>query len=112
MIFGSRLVTADEIERTTGWHLTPDGLCRDDRCVPFVARDVGAIDLEDVARALGRPLVQDEPHRLFALGAEAGGHALTSATAPEIVLPDVLGRPFRLASLHGQKVLLVAWASW
>jgi hypothetical protein len=32
--------------------------------------------------------------------------------APALQLPDADGNPFDLASLHGQKVLLVAWASW
>jgi hypothetical protein len=112
VIFRSRAVSAGELERATGWHLTPDGLCRDEVCVPFVAPDENAIDLAAAARALGRPLVHDEAHGLWALGAEAGGRALTSATAPELELPDMEGRTFRLASLRGQKVLLVAWASW
>jgi peroxiredoxin len=37
---------------------------------------------------------------------------LTTAVAPELELPDADGNPFRLSSLRGQKVLLVAWASW
>ena len=43
---------------------------------------------------------------------EAGGRALASVDAPDLVLPDLQGRPFRLRSLRGSKVLLVAWASW
>jgi peroxiredoxin len=37
---------------------------------------------------------------------------LTSAVAPELELPDRDGNLFKLSSLHGRKVLLVAWASW
>jgi hypothetical protein len=58
------------------------------------------------------PLVRDERRPLWALGAEAGGRALVTATAPDLELPDASGAPFRLSSLRGQKVLLVAWASW
>jgi hypothetical protein len=58
------------------------------------------------------PLVHDAEHGLWALGAEAGGRALKTAIAPELELPDFRGRPFRLSSLRGTKVLLVAWASW
>ena len=96
----------------TGWHVRPEGLCRDDRCVPFAIRDTDAIALTDVSRALGMPLVHDERHGLWALGAETGGHAIATATAPDLTLPDVDGRVFRLSSLRGMKVLLVAWASW
>ena len=35
-----------------------------------------------------------------------------AAVAPELELPDADGNPFHLSSLLGQKVLLVAWASW
>jgi cytochrome oxidase Cu insertion factor (SCO1/SenC/PrrC family) len=58
------------------------------------------------------PLVHDEAHGLWALGPESGGRALTTAVVPEITLPDRNGNAFSLSSLRGQKVLLVAWASW
>jgi len=112
VIARSPVVSAAELERVTGWHLTAEGLCREDRCIPFSPTDEDAIDLVAVANALGRPLVRDERHGLFAFGAEHGGHALASAAAPDLVLPDVDGRRFSLASLRGRKVLLVAWASW
>lgn len=112
MVFRSRVVTASELASETGWHVRAEGLCRDDVCVPFTASDPTAIDLASVARALGRPLVSDDAHGLYALGAEQGTHALISAVAPDLVLPDVTGRPFALRSLLGRKVVLVAWASW
>lgn len=112
MLFRSAAVTADELERVSGWRLRPEGLCLASRCVPFVARDADRVALADVAAALGSPLVHDAGHGLWALGGESGGHALASATTPDFALPDVDGHPFRLASLRGRKVLLVAWASW
>ena len=112
MVFRSAVVTEDELARITGWRLKPEGLCREDRCVPFIARDAYDIALEAVAAALGSPLVHDARHGLWALGAESGGHALATATAPDLELAGVDGRLFRLASLRGRKVLLVAWASW
>lgn len=80
--------------------------------MPFDAADAAAIDIAAAARALAMPLVHDEAHGLWALGAEAGGRALSTALAPDLELPDFRGRPFRLSSLRGTKVLLVAWASW
>jgi hypothetical protein len=107
-------LTADELERQTGWELKPEGLCKEDRCIPF-SSDTGAnghIDVRAVAERLGMPLVHDERHGLWALGPESGRRILESAELPEIVLSDVDGRPFDLTSLRGQKVLIAAWASW
>jgi hypothetical protein len=112
VIFTTARVAADEFERIAGWQSKPEGLCRGERCVPFGTADPTVIDLAAAARALAMPLVHDEAHGLWALGAEAGGRALNTALAPELELPDVDGRPFRLAMLRGTKVLLVAWASW
>ena len=62
---------------------------------------------------MGLPLVADEEHGLWALGPESiGGRALTTAEAPELVLPDLDGNEFRLSSLRGQKVLVYAWAPY
>ena len=40
------------------------------------------------------------------------GRTLSTATAADPELIDRDGNPFRLSSLHGRKVLLVAWASY
>jgi len=112
VFFDAAVVSAAEFARLTGWHLKPEGLCRDDVCVPFDPRDPHNVDLEAAAKALGMPVVRDIEHGLWALGARVGGHALQSAVAPDFELPGADGRPFRLSSLRGQKVVLVAWASW
>jgi hypothetical protein len=58
-------------------------------------------------------LVHDEQAGLWALGPESlGNRALVSAEAPELVLPDLDGNEFRLSSLRGQKVVLVASAPY
>ena len=111
MIFTAPRVPADEFERVAGWRLEPEGLCRGDRCVPFRSDD-RSVDLAAASDALTMPLVHDDAHALWALGSEAGGRALKSAIAPELELPDFRGGSFRLSSLRGTKVLLVAWASW
>ena len=112
MIFTTSRVPADEFERMTGWRSKPEGLCRGERCVPFRSVDPAVVELGAAAEALAMPLVHDARHGLWALGAEAGGRALRSAVAPELELSDFRGGPFRLSSLRGTKVLLVAWASW
>lgn len=105
------------LEARTGWHLEPQGLCRDDRCVPLPddARgtgDDGRLDVAVVAERLGMPLVADPEHGLWALGPEVTGRALTSAVLPDLTLLDLEGREVRLRSYLGRKLLLVAWASW
>jgi hypothetical protein len=112
VIFTSFKVPVAEFERVTGWLVKPEGLCRGERCVPFRTTDAGTVGLPAAAEALAMPLVHDAGHGLWALGAEAGGRALRSAIAPELELPEFRGGSFRLSSLRGTKVLLVAWASW
>ena len=112
MVFTSARVTVDEFERISGWRLKPEGLCRGERCVPFRSNDPDVVELDAVAEALAMPLVRDERHGLWALGSEAGTTALRSAVAPDLELPDFRGGTFRLSSLRGTKVVLVAWASW
>jgi len=106
-------LTTDELELQTGWKLKPEGLCKDDRCVPFPAGSAdGRVDVATVAERLAMPLVHDDRHDLWALGPEGGGRVLESAELPPVVLTDVDGRPFDLTSLRGEKVLIAAWASW
>ena len=112
MILDRLELTPAELEERTGWSLRPEGLCRDDRCVPFPSEPNGVVDVRAVADRLRMPLVHDERHDLWALGPESGGHVLESAELPSIVLDDVDGRPFDFASLRGRKLVISAWASW
>lgn len=105
-------VEAPDFERATGWAITPEGACRDDRCVPLPSPMSDAVDLRVIAERLNMPLINDEAVELWCLGPEAGGKALTSAQAPELELHDWRGETFHLSSLRSQKVLLLAWAPW
>ena len=112
MILDELQVPRERFERETGWELKPQGACRGEVCVPLPG--VGdPVDVAAVADRLGMPLVRDEEAGLWALGPAAlAGHALPTAVAPELELPDLEGTTFRLSSLRGQKVLLVAWAPY
>ncbi len=116
MILESLQVDLAEFERGTGWAIRREGACKDDRCVPLPGPPPTAggvrLDVPMIAGRLGMPLVHDETSGLWCLGPEAAGRALESAKAPDLILPDAGGREFRLSSLRGNKVLLVAWASW
>jgi len=117
MLLDTLRVDVADFESRTGWSAQPQGLCQGDVCLPLPpdAVDDGTIDVEVVAERTGMPLVHDEAHGVWALGPAAGpaGRALATAVAPELELPDLrTGELFRLSSLRGQKVLLLAWASW
>lgn len=114
MILNELTVPIADFEARTGWASKPEGLCKGDVCVPApeAVLDGAVLDISLVAPKLGMPLVHDEATGTYALGPESLGHSLTTAVAPELELPDADGNPFRLSSLHGRKVLLVAWASW
>ena len=103
-------------EARTGWAVKPEGACKGDVCVPLpdeVRSADGKLDATVLAARLGMPLLHDDATGRWALGpASVSGKALDTATAPELELPDLDGNPFKLSSLHGKKVLLVAWASW
>lgn len=112
MIATSPEVPRAEFERQTGWQIRPEGACKDERCMPLPEPVSGVVDLRVISERLHMPLVHDDAAGLWCLGPEGEGKALASAQAPELELPDWRGEPFRLSSLRGQKVLLVAWASW
>lgn len=112
------LVDAGDLTRATGWALKPEGLCRDDVCVPVRDRDAlvrdDTIDLRGFAAALGRPVALEPAAALAVLGEapDVIGAQLSSLAAPPFTLPDLDGNPVALADFAGRKRLLIAWASW
>jgi hypothetical protein len=113
MLLKSTHIPIQEFEQGTGWALRPEGACRGDVCVPLTAGPTGTdVEVAALAKELGMPIVRHSPD-LAALGpASLGGRALTSAEAPELVLPDLDGNDFDLRSLRGQKIVLVAWSPY
>ena len=112
MILDSPSVPVATLEQETGWAIKAQGACRGAMCVPLPAQGP-TVMVDALADHLGMGLVHDERHGLWALGpSTVSGRALESAEAPDFTLPDLTGRPFRFSSLRGQKVVLVAWASW
>src|SRR4051812_14989314 len=115
MIIDDLEVPLDDLRHRTGWDVKPVGACKGSACVPLPATAVsdGRVSARVLAARLGMPLVHDADHRLWALGPETlTGRTLTTAEAPDLVLPSIEGQKFELRSLRGQKVVLVAWASW
>jgi hypothetical protein len=119
------MLTGDVVKAATGWEVKPEGLCRsgpashrDLACIPLRGEasslDVDAIDLAELAAALGRPLAVDVAEHAAYLGVPAAerARALASLDAPDFALPDLTGHLHSLSGFRGQKVLLVAYASW
>lgn len=115
-------LSADEIARATGWAWKPEGLCRDEACVPIPreggwVRHDGAeprLDLARLWRRMGQPLARDAAGSAWAFGTGAAQHsdALNSLQVPDLGWPDLSGQRVRLADHRGKRVCLVTWASW
>lgn len=111
---------AASLQKATGWHLRPEGLCQGPICVPVppAARD-SLVDGETVNvsalwERLGRPVLRDASASTWMLGeaAEDRGQRLASLEAPDFTLPDIEGKLHSLSDFRGKKVFLATWASW
>jgi len=121
---GARLwVPLADLEPASGWELKPQGLCRDDTCVPvpsdrrslWIDERAKRFDLAAFADFLGEAVVHDADRSVWAFGPQARPGAETGSgpvEAPDFTLPDLDGREHTLSSFRGKKVFLVAWASW
>ena len=122
---GERLwVPLADLERSTGWKLQPQGLCRGETCVPIPAARKGdwldetqaRFDLAAFAAHLGQPVKRDPEHGAWSFGPAVGGASEASGSgpvmAPEFTLPDLDGKLHSLSAYRGRKVFLFCWASW
>ena len=109
-------LSAADAARVTGWILKPEGMCRDEQCVPLPSTAVGAgrVNVEAFWRRLGNPVLRADDRETWVLGIGAGDRnaALAGLMAPDFTLPDLSGTPRTLSDLRGKKVLLVTWATW
>ena len=109
---GVRLNPADA-EAVTGWTLKPEGMCRDEICVPLpAAMTADGVDVLAFWRLLGNPVVSEGETHMLGTAAVARQSALDGLRAPDFALPDLDGAVHRLSDLRGRKVFLTTWASW
>ena len=115
---GRVLLRPRDLAAGLGWVLKPEGLCREETCVPvrdpatlFVGDDV---DVAAVAAALGRPVVVDADAGVAAMALDAGSRrqALEGLRAPAFTLDDLDGNTHRLEEWSGRRKLLLAFSSW
>ena len=115
---GKVSVSNSVLEQATGWSLKPEGLCRDQVCVPV--RNVEAlikddqVDLAEFARLVSQNIVIDAQRKVVALGEQAQIRSTEMATlgAPDFTLPDIHGRQVSFSDYNRRKRLLLAWSSW
>ena len=113
-------LTVESLHGATGWQLKPEGLCKDDVCVPLANDkrenlvDGEAVNASSLWRTLDRPVLHDVSRKTWMLGESATDRArpLESLQAPDFTLPDIEGKLHSLSDFRGQKVLLATWASW
>ena len=113
-----------ELGAATGWELKPEGVCKDEICVPVPAvrrhaliRDepkATMVNLSEFARMIEQPVAHDEKHSVWYFGRPAWEwkSGLKSREAPDFSLPDLAGQMHRLSELRGSKVFLLLWATW
>ncbi|HWE65328.1 MAG TPA: TlpA disulfide reductase family protein [Acidimicrobiales bacterium] len=120
---GRACIAPDDLNELIGWTLRPEGLCRGDVCVPLTAEQLATVLVEDrldlgaTAALLGRASVISAaegalPVIALALSPQLRQEALHDLRAPDFTLPDLEGTDHVLAEWHGQKKLLVTFASW
>ena len=111
-----------ELTQATGWQRKPEGICRDDICIPvpegresaLLASDGERINLCEFARLIEQPYAYDAGKQVAYFGAPSWEwrNRLEGGMAPDFTLEDFEGKPHRLSGYRGSKVFLLCWASW
>ena len=109
-------VRKSDLPRINEFEVKPQGACRADVCIPIPKTMLNGewFHLTAFAKKAGQAVVADEDARVWSLGEIQAlrGSFLSSREAPDVAIPDRRGRPVKLSSFRGKKVLLVTWASW
>jgi peroxiredoxin len=117
-------VLTDDIPKVNGFVLKPEGMCRDDICIPLrqdedsdlVLSRSGKkwLSLTQFARNLKQAYARDLETDTWSFGdiPLTRDRFLHAAMAPDFELQDRQGKSVRLSDFRGKKVMLVTWASW
>lgn len=105
-----------DLPAINGFEVKPQGACRADVCIPIpkVMLRGDFFNLTAFAKKIGQAVVADRDARAWSFGEIQAlrGSFLESRQAPDITVPDRLGRPVTLSRFRGKKLLVVTWASW
>ena len=117
-------VLAADIPKINGFILKPEGMCRDDICIPvrqdedsdlFVKRGGDKwLSLTQFARNLKQAYARDVQTDTWSFGdiPLTRDRFTHGAMAPDFELKDRNGKLVKLSDFRGKKVMLVTWASW
>ncbi len=122
-------ITQSDLLRATRFEVKPQGVCRDEICIPlpkarmreFLRKGSGnnsgenkdLFNLTAFAQLTRQPVVHDAAASIWYFGLRSDQRqTLASLQAPDFTLPDINGKPHSLSDFRGKKVLLVTWASW
>ncbi len=115
---GEFSISNSVLEQATGWSLKPEGLCREQVCVPVrnavALSKYDQINLAEFARLMKLNILIDAQRKIAALGeqAENRGASMSTLDAPDFTLPDIHGRQVSFSDYNRRKRLLLAWSSW
>lgn len=113
-----------DLAASTGWELKPEGVCRDDVCIPISAGESEKLLLDNAgqrwfnvakfARDIRQPCAYDAQYHVWSFGPPPyeWQSRVASTVAPNFTLPDFQGKLHSLSDYRGKKVLLATWASW
>lgn len=117
-------ITLEDLKRSTGFVVKPQGICRGELCFPipkarraaFLSKQgrVTWFNLSEFARLTKQPAAMDKENAVWYFGprpAVQNGY-VESLIAPDFTLPDMNGQKHSLSDYRGKKVLLITWASW
>ena len=111
-------VTPEDLETVLGWQVKPEGLCKNDACIPIGDSvnfgEGDSMNLKDVATLVGHPSLSAPEVGMIAIGQahDVRSKALKDRVAPNFTLPDISGIDRSMSDWVGKKRLLVAFSSW
>jgi hypothetical protein len=108
-------IRTSDLPRVNGFELKPHGACRGEICIPTPSdmRRGDHFNITAFARYAGQSVAAEPDAGVWSLGAmQTLGASMASRLAPDLEIPDRLGRPVRLSAFRGRKVLLLTWSSW
>ena len=117
-------LTLPQLTAVSGWELKPEGVCKEEICVPVPGARRATLlrtessgelfNLTEFARLIEQPVAHDQENSVWYFG-PAGWDwktRLSSREAPDFALPDLAGGVHRLSDLRGKKIFLLFWATW